>query len=494
VSSPDTLRATPACASDCSQAAPGTLQWKETDRPKMNLAPASIVEGAAPELLPRIGSVPEIILTRRGLRHWGRQSAVSLLDQGLTSAASFGLNVLLVRWMAAEDYGAFAVAFAAYLFVSGFHNVLLIEPLSVMGPSKYAAQLSGYFRVQLGIHFLLVGVLSGVMLLVGILLSRAALRNSLPSAIVGSGLALPFFLLLWLARRMCYVAQRPGVAVLGSASHLCLLAMGMFLLHRFTQVSAFTSFLLVGLSSAVAACLVLLKLGLRKERSTSDFQVSWTEILRQNWSYGRWLTLTALLSWISIQVQVFSTASLLGLTSAGILRAMQLPSLVISQVVSATTLLVLPSLARELGQGNLARLHRKAALTSFFLTSVGVSFVVFLFFFSTQFEHLLYGSRYRAYAWLIPILGLTPVFTGFCSSFSYALRALGKSQYELLAYILSALTAAISSAVFLPLWGLRGAVASSVVTTAVLAFSVFSFYKRWGFRGNRPESLPAAAD
>jgi hypothetical protein len=56
------------------------------------------------------------------------------------------------------------------------------------------------------------------------------------------------------------------------------------------------------------------------------------------------------------------------------------------------------------------------------------------------------------------------------------------------------LTAAISSAVFLPLWGLRGAVASSVLTTAVLAVSVFSFYKRWGFRGNRQESLPAAAD
>jgi len=492
--SSDTVRAAPVPVSDGSQAAPAALQWKGTGRWKMNLAPASIAEGVAPELSPGKGSVPEMILTRRGLRHWGRQSAVSLVDQGLTSAASFGLNVLLVRWMAAEDYGAFALAFAAYLFVSGFHNVLLIEPLSVMGPSKYAAQLSGYFRVQLVIHFLVVGILSGVMLLVGILLSQAALHNSLPSAIVGSGLALPFFLLLWLARRMCYVARRPGVAVLGSASHLCLLAVGTFLLHRFAQVSPFASFLLVGLASAVAACVVLLKLGLRKDRCASDFRISWTEILRENWSYGRWLTLTALLSWVSVQVQVFSTASLLGLTSAGILRAMQLPSLAISQVVSATTVLVLPSLAWELGRGNLARLHRKAALTSFFLTSVGVSFVIFLFFFSTQFEHLLYGSRYRAYAWLIPILGLAPLFTGFCSSFSYALRALGKSKYELLAYVLSALTAAISSAALLPLWGLRGAVASSVLTTAVLAFSVFSFYKRWGFRGTRQETLPAAAD
>jgi O-antigen/teichoic acid export membrane protein len=460
----------------------------------MSLAPTLIAEGNTAIPLRSTGPLPEIVLTRRGLRHWGRQSAISLLDQGLTSAASFGLNVFLARWMAAEDYGAFAVAFAGCLFVSGFHNVLLLEPLSVMGPSKYAAQLGEYFRAQIAIHFILVGFLSAAMLLTGVLLSRAALRSSLPNAVVGSSLALPFLLLLWLARRMCYVAQRPAVAVLGSATHLCLLAGGMFLLHHFIQVSAFASFLLVGCGSAIAACLVLLRLGLRKHGEATEPGMSWTALLRQNWGYGRWLTLTTLLSWVSMQVQVFTTASLLGLTSAGALRAMQLPSLAISQVISATTLLMLPSLARELGQGSVARLHRKAVLTSFFLTTVGVFFVAFLFLFSAQFEQLLYGSRYKAFAWLIPVLGLAPVFLGFCSSFSYALRALGKSQYELLAYVLSALTAAISSAVLLPRWGLQGAVASIVMTTAVLAVSIFVFYKRWGVCEQQHERLPVAAD
>jgi O-antigen/teichoic acid export membrane protein len=461
---------------------------------KMSLAPTSIVESHTRVPLRGSALVPEIALTRTGLRYWGRQSAISLLDQGLTSAASFGLNVLLARWMAAEDYGAFAVAFAGCLFISGFHNVLLLEPLSVMGPSKHTAHLSEYFRAQIVVHFLLVGILSAAMLLVGALLSRAGLHSSLPSAVIGSSLALPFLLLLWLARRMCYVAQRPAVAVLGSVSHLCLLAAGMFLLHRFTQVSAFGSFLSVGCASAIAACFVLLKLGMRTNERAADPEVSWTVLLRQNWSYGRWLTLTTLLSWVSVQVQVFSIASLLGLTSAGILRAMQLPSLAISQVISATMLLVLPSLARELGQGSIARLHLKAGLTSFFLTAVGVLFVVFLFLFSAPFEQLLYGGRYKAFACLIPIFGLAPVFTGFCASFSYALRALGKSQYELLAYVLSALTAIVSSALLLPIWGLNGAVASMVITTAVLAISIFVFYKRWGVFAQRPESLAAAAD
>lgn len=460
----------------------------------MTPASTSIVGGNS--ALPLRSSAPalEVVLTRRGLAYWGRQSAISLLDQGLTSAGSFGLNVVLARWMAGEDYGAFALAFAGCLFVSGFHNVLLLEPLSVMGPSKYSTRLSEYFRAQVVIHFVLVGILSTAVLVVGLLLSRVAVHSSLPNAFIGSSLAMPFLFLLWLGRRMCYVAQRPAVAVLGSATHLSLLAAGMFLLHRFTQVNAFASFLLVGCASAIAACLVILKLGLRKNGTATHLKMSWAVVLRQNWSYGRWLTLTTLLSWISVQVQAFSTAGLLGLTAAGVLRAMQLPSLAISQVIAATTMLVLPSLARELGHGSVARLHRKATLTSLFLTTVGVLFVAILFFFSAQFDQLLYGSRFKSFASLIPVLGLAPVFTGFCSSFSYALRALGKSQYELLAYVLSALTAALSTAVLVPLWGLRGAVASIVAATAVLAVSIFVFYKRWGVCEQRPEYLLAAAD
>ncbi len=460
----------------------------------MSVVPAVIVDSRKNGPLPKHLPAPEIAFSRSGLFRWGQQSAISLLDQGLTSAAGFGVNVLLARWLPSDDYGAFAVVFAGCLFISGYHNVLLLEPLSVIGPSRYAAHLIEYFRTQIVLHFILIGILSVGMLIVGVFLSRAALRSSLASAALGGSLALPFLLLLWLARRMCYVAQRPAVAVLGSASHLSLLTVGMFLLHRFAHISAFSAFLLVGCSSSLAACMVLIKLGLPKKGPVIQPNISWLAALRQNWNYGRWLTLTTLLSWVSVQAQVFFTASFLGLTSAGILRAMQLPSFAITQVISATMLLVLPSLARDLGQGNLSLLHRKASLTSFFLTSVAILFAAFLFFFAGRFEHLFYGERYESFAGLIPLLALAPVFTGFCSSYSYALRALGKAKYELLAYVLSGLTAVLSSAVLLPRWGLRGAIASTVLTTAVLAAAIFAFYKRWGVSHALQENMANAAD
>src|ERR1700685_1566655 len=87
--------------------------------------------------------------TRAEVRSWGMKWALSLVDQALTSAGSFGVNVLLARWMSPNQYGAFAVAFAGYLFLTGFYNALLLEPMIVIGPARHAASLRPYFRTQL---------------------------------------------------------------------------------------------------------------------------------------------------------------------------------------------------------------------------------------------------------------------------------------------------------------------------------------------------------
>src|SRR5258708_27137840 len=75
-------------------------------------------------------------LTADRLRAWGLKSALALSDQGIFSGAGVLVNFLLARWLAPESYEAFAVTFRAFLFISGFHPALLVEPLSVMGPKR----------------------------------------------------------------------------------------------------------------------------------------------------------------------------------------------------------------------------------------------------------------------------------------------------------------------------------------------------------------------
>src|SRR6266581_3295945 len=125
-------------------------------------------------------------VTHERLRFWGIRSGLSVLDQGLTSGAGFLLNLFLARWLTSEAYGAFAVTFATLLFFSGFHNVLLLEPMSVMGPARYSTQASAYLAAQLKIHKLLGSLLAGALLLTALLMKLLEANRELAMATAAS--------------------------------------------------------------------------------------------------------------------------------------------------------------------------------------------------------------------------------------------------------------------------------------------------------------------
>jgi O-antigen/teichoic acid export membrane protein len=451
---------------------------------RMKGAEAGITAQAEVEnLVPDTGAFG--FFTRGRLRTWGRLSVLSLVDQGLASGAGLGVNLLLARWMAAQVYGAFAVAFAGFLFVTGFYNVLLLEPMSVMGPSRYAGNLPSYFRAQIAVHAILVGALSGLSLLVGFALWRVVPASPLIGAVLGAGLSLPFLLLTWLSRRMCYVVQRPGLAIFGSAFYLGFVYVGLFALAKLAWLSSFSAFVLMGCGSLISSWLLLRRLGLWNYSVDGRPETFWSKVLVENVTYGKWLLGSTVMYSISTQAQMFLVAGMLGLDAAGILRAMQLPALVMTQVVTATGLLLLPSLSRDFGRGTIQALRRKAAVASVGLCGLACCFALFLALSAGSIEHLLFAGRYAAFARLMPILALVPAAAGLYLGFSMALRASRRPYFDLIANGSAALVGIVSAAVFLHLWGLPGAAASmvaGVVTLATVSFVCFSFCS-WPSRG-----------
>jgi len=411
---------------------------------------------------------------------WGIRSCLCAADQAMNSGGSFLLNVLLARWLTREAFGAFAVSFAAFLFLSGFHNVIFIEPMTVIGPSCYSQRLTDYFSAQLRAHIVLVGALSAVCLLAAGVLALRNPGSPLAAVILAAGASVPFLLLLWLARRMCYVVQNPLIATQASASYSVLLLGGAFGLRQLGWLNPTTAFLWMACISLLVSVFILGRLGVSFALFPAKNSISLRQLLNENGGYGRWLTLTTALSWISVQAQTFLAAGFLGLAGAGVLRAMQLPSLGMTQAIAATTLLILPSMSQDLGRGNVARLRKKAILSTVFLATLAILFVAGLFLFAGPLDRLLFGQKYSSSAWLMPVLGLVPVFTGFSASLSLALRALRKSQFELLAYVLSATSALVSALLLMPRWGLAGAAASIVGSTAVLAMAVSVCFLKWG--------------
>src|SRR5229473_1929329 len=420
------------------------------------------------------------LLTPAKLRVWGWLSAISLVDQGLTAGAGFGVNLLLARWMTPEVYGAFAVAFAGFLFVSGFHNVLLLEPMCVLGPSRYAERLPAYFRAQIYVHLALVGPLSVVALLASVILERVVPGSPLVGAVLGAGIVLPFLLLAWLARRMCYVVQRPALAVLGSGFYVTFVAAGLFVLGHYGWLGAFTVFLLMGCGSFLAAGLLVWRLGLLKRTPNEEPGVSWRAALGENWTYGRWLVGSAVLGALVFQTQTFLAAAVLGLGAAGILRAMQLPMLAMGHSIVAAGILVLPSFSYDFGRGKTERLRHKTVLVSAGLGSVALCFAAILALFSGPIEHLLYGGKYASYAGLIPLLALIAACQGFSIGYAMAMRAWQKTRFDLVANAIAAPVAVISALLFMRWWGLAGAAASMVA-----GFGAYTISVCWIYYGSR---------
>ena len=444
------------------------------DRAKMSdipVAPGLTLFGLAPDRL----------------RVWGLKSAFSLIDQALTSGAGFGVNLLLARWMAPAVYGAFAVAFAGFLFAAGFHNVLLLEPLSVMGPARYPNRLPAYFRSQIAVHAILVGALSCGLLLTGLVFWMVVPENPLLGAVTGGGLALPFMLLGWLTRRMCYVMERPTVAVQGSALYLALIVAGLFLLGHFARLNSFTAFAIMGCGSLISSGWPILRLGIFSYGDGGGCGTSWITVLRENWKYGRWLVGSTVLYSVSSQIQMFLVAGMLGLGAAGVLRAVQLPSLVMTQVVMSTGPLFLPAFASEFGRGAAKRIQHKALVVSVGLGGAALCFAGLLAAFSGRIEHIFFGGKFAAYAILMPLLALVPAANGFNQGFSLALRATQRPYFDLIANALGAPIAVISTILLIRWWGIGGAATSLVLSYSSIAIVTVFCYLRFGYGTSQSE-------
>jgi O-antigen/teichoic acid export membrane protein len=419
------------------------------------------------------------LLAAGRLRALGLKSAWSLVDQGLTALTGFCVTFLLARWLAPEIYGAYAVAFAGYLFVSGLHNVIVLEPMSVIGPSRHANRLAEYFRSQVAVHGALVGIFSVGVVCVALVVRLVEPGSPLAGAIAGSGVALPFLLFLFLVRRMGYVKQRPFAAAIGSGTCLVLTILGLCALRRFDGVMPFSVFLLVGVASLAGSCAVLRQTGIGAIRKSSvvDEPTAWTSVLRENWRYGRWMVGSTILYSISGQVQMLFAAGFLGLGAAGILRAMMLPASVITQAVTAAGLLVLPGLSYDFGRGLTGRMRQKAVIVSGSLCAAGICFAAAFWMVAGRVEHLLFGGKYAAYAWLMPMLALIPAANGLTMGFSTALRASQKPHLDLLANAVAAPVAIVSGVNFIRWWGVAGAAASMLAGFVVyMGVNCWIFY------------------
>jgi len=383
------------------------------------------------------------------------------------------LGIVLARWLPPEQYGAYALAYSLYLLLSSLHQALMLEPLSVLGPSRYHDQLKPYIGRVLALQLIVGFGTMGALAMAGIA-ARVTGHPDLAGAFFGLTIADPCIFLFSLARSACYVELAPGRAATGSFLYCVVALAGMSIAFRHGAISPFTVFVLMGLSALVGSAVRFAQV---KPEWGNSSGLTLRQVWREHWAYGKWALGSAMVNWIPQNIFYSVTGALLGMRGAGAFRGLMNLTLPVAHTASAISLLVLPYLSRTFGRQGAAAtkkpVERVAMLYALGAVTYGAIFLVG----HNSIFRMLYGGKFMESSYLVPVVLLGVVFQVSSYGPSAALRAIQQSASVFRAYSVSA---AVSLAIGIPAtwaFGLAGAVASTALAALACFLSAVWLYR-----------------
>ncbi len=401
-------------------------------------------------------------------RAWSTKGACSIADLGLSSAANFGMNILMARSLPTKEYGAFSVAYAMLLVAMGFQSSYILEPMSVLGPYRSLDSVKRYRHSVFWLNLLLTLTLSGALAIWGRFSEDPALGRTLISCAVSG----PFIMGFWLLRRVYYLDSAASAAALSSLVYAVALGLLAIVLRAMNHLSTESAMFALGLASFVAS--------IHSYRKCFG-SVAWcrkdiAEAAREHWEYGKFPVAASFLSIGSSNMQTFLVAFSSGLGAAGVLRAMQNLVMPAQQIVSALGMFVIPVLSRDVSAGRTISAHRKATTYLSVVVAVTCAYALSLLLFRGPLETIIYGGKFKQYVWLLPLNGLIPVMIALTSGFSVLLRANQKPQHLLTSAVVGCVVGFASALPMSRLWGVPGAVTSVLLANLAIAVTTAWYY------------------
>jgi O-antigen/teichoic acid export membrane protein len=411
----------------------------------------------------------------RGLP-WVGKGSFALLDQGLISGSNFLIGILLARWLAPEAYGAYGLAFAIFVLLSLVHQALILEPMSVFGPSQYRNCQREYLGSLLWIHGGLALPTAFVLGMAAWVTHEAARSPGLPAALAGVALSAPCLLLLELTRGAFYVKLAPQAAAMGALLYSAVVLSGLWVVYRQGLVSPFAAFLLMAFGALAASVLQLFLLmpALKPGSSGGSLSAVW----REHWRYGRWALASSFMVWIPWNIPYILVSSFSSMAGAGELRALLNLTQPAAQGFAAFSLLAQPyasAIYSAEGVAGIGKVTRK--ITLLFAGAV-VAYWVLMCALRAPIVLFLYAGNYLGVALLVPWIALASLFRTVSYGPAIGLRAMQSPASVFAAYGASG---AIALAVGIPATralGLRGAILSIIVSSAATPLVELALLRR----------------
>jgi O-antigen/teichoic acid export membrane protein len=399
------------------------------------------------------------------LRHLAGSGWWAGIDQATFSAANFLLNLVLARSLAPDEFGAFALAFSILVLLGTLHSALLTEPMLVLAPARHRHRLADYLRVLVEGHAALTGVFAAG-LLIAALCARSTGNTALSAALAADAVAVPCVLLLWLARRACYVPLEPRLAAVAGIAYLALivavaaLAAGQGLL---TPAGALTG---MATASLLSAGWLLHRLGLDRSRPAPGL---FRTVAAEHWAYGRHAVLSAGLVWVPGNIYFLALPAFGAMSDAGEFRAMLLLLMPLLLSQGALGLVLLSAMANSPSRAEATRLLRIGVVATGIGSLVYGALLVLL---SSHLGRWMFADRYPELGSFMPLVALVGLTEGHAAVMACRLRAAVRPDLITRSAVIASL---VTAATGLPLaWfhGAGGALLGWLLASATFAWSL----------------------
>jgi O-antigen/teichoic acid export membrane protein len=417
------------------------------------------------------------------------RAGIASADQGLLSAASFLVSILLIRFVSKSEYGYYAIALPVSLFLVSLQNAVVNTPLAVLLASKSGTERREYVS-SLGFgQFLAILPAACLGLVVFAVLRRYGLDPTVSSIALALCAAAAGLLYREFLRSYLFAEEAPLDVLKMDALYVAVFLGLLCIPYRYHEIRVDIVFLLMGASALLVALLFSRGRGWRfPPKSVS-------KSYGENWELGKW----ALLGVCVTHAQTYSYLYFLGIFSGSTAVA----------EVSAARLLLMPMMLVQMGWGKIAiphgsKLREEMQIRRFFkeqilstlafLAAIAV-YVALLLAFSGALQNHLLSEKYAASFGYVIAWGA--IFAaGFAAlNASYGLQVtMGFRTITKVSFLVMLVTVG-SSYFLIRRYGIAGGLAALLLGEILLAAGLWiSFGKTVFSRGKRPNPVFQDAD
>lgn len=408
------------------------------------------------------------ILNKRAIR----QGGLVLVDQGFLSVATFVTGVLVARGNLQAEYGLYVLGWSLLSIFQSISNSLLGGSLTLRLPNINPEDRPAYQGSVLA-HALVLCLLALLGILGVTIWSRffsaeggSTIRTLLPLVVIA--IAPIIFRQLLRTMLLANLNVRAGVIpnIIGSVVQIT----ACILLWYADKLSVGTAYLVIGLSHALAAAVMVLS-----QKGNYRFLPDriWTDF-RDGWGVGRHFAVQLLLYIFVSQVYPWLLLAMLDAKAVAIFGACQTIATITAPIVAGMMSYVFPRMThgfKEDGEKRLLLLMWKSSGAIFIFLGLwtlagGI--------YSENLLGIIFSDKYVGYGWLVVFLLIKNLIETTTAPMTNALQIVGRADAATIIYLLSSAVTIVAAPLAVLEFGVYGAGIASIL--AAIATSVARSY------------------